>query len=202
MPPSLIFYFRPPNSTCPVSLGWGWCMLSVWVSGEVSLVRAAGGAKARVGRPGRADQAVGCADSPPVLRLAARRQTPAAHCVRCGQTVPTSQSTKRAARAATSPALLSAFKARPGLPTRAFASGVGFSRRAKRLVVERQAAPATHSVCGGEQRSSGVGTRSVLQQHTRRDCLTAANAVSGGSFPARPRCEQRSGVGQRPTATV
>jgi len=35
--PSLTFEFRPPNSTCPVSLGWGWRMLSVWVSWELRL---------------------------------------------------------------------------------------------------------------------------------------------------------------------
>jgi len=43
-----------------------------------------------------------------VLGLVARRETHFAHCVRCARTIATSQSTKRAARAATSPALLGA----------------------------------------------------------------------------------------------
>jgi len=48
------------------------------------------------------------ADSPAVLRLAARRRTPSARFARCGQTAPTSMKTKRAARAAASLPLLGA----------------------------------------------------------------------------------------------
>jgi len=87
----------------------------------------AGGAKARVGRPGRADQAVvlrptalRCSDSWPVGKLPSL--TAFAVVKQCRRVRGRSALT----RAATSPALLSAFKAHPGLPTRAFAVALGF----------------------------------------------------------------------------
>ncbi len=59
-----------------------------------------------------------------------RRVTRYAHCVRCTRTDATSQLTKRAARAAASPALLGGAKARCRLPARAFADAPGRSMRA------------------------------------------------------------------------
>ena len=53
-----------------------------------------------------------------------RRRTHCAHFVRCVQTAATSQLLMRAARAATSPALLGAPEAHSGLPERAFAEPV------------------------------------------------------------------------------
>src|SRR3982750_2011008 len=64
------------------------------------------------------------------------------------------------------------------------------------MPLKRQAAPPPPRGCGGGQRSRGVGTRSVLEPHTRRHCLTTASKASDGSLPARPRCEQHSGVGE------
>src|SRR5258706_10816604 len=56
------------------------------------------------------------ADFPPVLGLVARRQTHFAHCVRYVQTDGDKSDHERAARGATSPALLRASEARRGLP--------------------------------------------------------------------------------------
>ncbi len=70
-----------------------------------------------------------------------RRRT---HCVRCAhfvQTTATSQTTMRAARAATRPALLGASEARLRLPGRAFAEpAVAFARRAPLVVFAAGAA--------------------------------------------------------------
>jgi hypothetical protein len=53
--------------------------------------------------------------------------------------------------------------------------------------------PALGCVCGGEERSPGVGERTrALRDLTRRNCLSATNAVSEASFAARPQGEYRS----------
>jgi hypothetical protein len=61
------------------------------------------------------------ADSPAMLGHAACRRTRFVRCAHCAQTAAASQITKRAARAATCPALLGASHARPAEPARAFA---------------------------------------------------------------------------------
>ena len=60
-----------------------------------------------------------------------------------------------------------------------------------------RAVPARGDFWGDEQRSAGVGARSALRDLTRRDCPSETNAVSAASFAARPRREQRSGVGAK-----
>jgi hypothetical protein len=48
-------------------------------------------------------------------------------------------------------------------------------------------------VCGGEERSPGVGARTrALPQLTRRVCLNATSAASAVSYAARPQAEYRS----------
>ena len=47
------------------------------------------------------------------------------------------------------------------------------------------------------KRRSGVGTRRVLRDLTRRGCLNAAHELSAVSSAARPQAEQRSGVGAK-----
>jgi hypothetical protein len=46
-----------------------------------------------------------------------------------------------------------------------------------------------------EDRRTGVGARSALRELTRRNCLSATNAVSEASSATRPLAENRSAVG-------
>jgi hypothetical protein len=159
-------------------------------------------------------------DCPAMLVPAARRTTHFAHCVRCVQTGAPSQSTKRAARAATSPALLGASQARcDGPPAPAFAETPVFCRRTPDAGSARQAVSAGGDLWGDESvgrgsksacadldgrsglalwvspRRLGVGERSSLRGLTRRTCPNAANEVSAVSCATRPRAEHRSAVG-------
>ena len=126
-----------------------------------------------------------------------RRSTHVARCARCVQTAATSQRTTRAAREATSPALLGAPEARPVLPGRAFAGAVLVFASNTQAAASRQAVPGGGDFCGDEKRRPGVGARSALRGLTRRGCLNAANAVSEVSSAARPQGEHRSGVGAK-----
>ena len=134
----------------------------------------------------------------------------------------TSQFTKRAARAATSPARLGAPEARSSLPARAFAATSWLVPRKAARVVSRQAVPGGGAVCGDEEVSpdsnspedclclangraswpgaackarAEVGARSALRQLTCRGCLNGSNEESAVSSAARPRTEHRSAVG-------
>ena len=132
--------------------------------------------------------------SPALLGLLARRRTHFAHCVRAVRTSSTSQCLKRAARAATSPALLGASHARCGLPghTSAAASLVFVDKNHR--VLARQAVPGGGEVWGGEERRFGVGARSALRGLTCRICSNGANAVSKVSYAAQPQTEHHSEV--------
>ena len=133
-------------------------------------------------------------DCPAMLGLMARRRTHYAHCVRCVQTAAPSQMTKRAARAATSPALLGASEALRSLPGRAFAGPWrGFVGTRNRWC-SRQAVLRAGAVCGGEKRRPGVGARSALRHLTRRPCLSAVSAANVASWATRHRAEHRSAV--------
>jgi hypothetical protein len=109
----------------------------------------------------------------------------------------TSQSTKRAARAATNPAMLGAADARWALP------GCGF--------VEPSAhyAGALRTSClsgrrwdrcgltigrGGEERSFGLGERSELREHTCRCMFERSEQSERSEFSGRAQSEHRSGV--------
>ena len=125
-----------------------------------------------------------------------RRRTHFAPCGRCVQTTATSQKTMRAARAATSPALLGTSEAHRSLPGRAFAEPVvvcGTKRTMGGLRGRRCAlgaiSVATRSAAPGSARAS------ALRDLTCRSCLNAATAGRVVSSAARPRCEHRSGVG-------
>ena len=149
-----------------------------------------------------------------------RRSTHCAHCVRSVQTIATGQITKRAARAATSPGLagragrgrpavrkaqavprtacvpahlLGAAQARRGPPGHAFAGA--FVLLHTREEPSRQAVPAGGDLWSDEDRRTGVGARSALRELTRRNCLSATNAVSAASSATRPLAENRSAVG-------
>ncbi len=125
-----------------------------------------------------------------------RRRTHSATCGRCVRTASTSQKTKRAARAATSPVLLGTSEARLRLPGRAFAepavacetrrtSGGLRGRRCPRGAIS----VATRSAAPGSARAS------ALRGLTCRGCLNAATAGRAVSSAARPWREHRSGVG-------
>ena len=125
-----------------------------------------------------------------------RRRTHFAPCGRCVQTTATSQMTMRAARAATSPALLGASEARRSLPGRAFAEPlvVCATRNATGGLRGRRCplgaiSVATRSAAPGSARAS------ALRDLTCRSCLNAATAGRVVSSAARPRCEHRSAVG-------
>ena len=87
------------------------------------------------------------------------------------QTVAPSQLTKRAARAATSPALLGAPEARSSLPEHAFAEPAWVFVERTKAGAARQVVPDGGDFCGDEKRRPEVGARSALRQPSRRHCL-------------------------------
>ena len=123
-----------------------------------------------------------------------RRGTRYVHFVHCALTAAPSQWLMRAARAATSPALLGAPEARSSLPARAFA-GAWAVRGRTDTGFSRQAVPAGGDFWGDEERRSEVGARSALRELTRRGCSSAVSAANVASSAARPRTEHRSAVG-------
>ena len=137
-----------------------------------------------------ASTALRCAVSWPVAKLTALTAFAAF------KQAATSQSTKRAARAATSPALLGAPQARCDLPEPRFADTAAvFETNSNTRGLRGKGSPlgaiwvATSSAGPGSARA-----QHALRQLTRRGCLNAANEVSAVSSAARPRTEQRSAV--------
>ncbi len=133
----------------------------------------------------------------------------------------TSQITKRAARAATSPGLagragpggpavrqaqtvlrtvyvrahlLGAPEAHSSLPARAFAATPLLVQRKAKAVPERRAAPGGGDFCGDEERRAEVGARSALRDLTCRSCLSAVSAANEASSAAPPWTEHHSAV--------
>jgi hypothetical protein len=135
--------------------------------------------------------------APAMLGLVARRRTRCVRCAHFARTTATSQLLKRAARAATSPALLGASKARPILPGPAFAGTVLVFGSSRLVVASRQAVSGRGDFWGGEKRSPAVGARSALRGLTRRGWSNAATAGRVVSSAARPQGEHRSGVGAK-----
>ena len=136
------------------------------------------------------------ADSPAMLGHAACRRTRFVRCAHCAQTAAASQMTKRAARAATSPALLGALHACRGLPERVFAelavvratgSRIGRARSTVQLRGRRSSAGAISAA------TSSAGPGSARAQHALRH-LTHRGCLNEASSAMRPRVEQRSGV--------
>ena len=133
-----------------------------------------------------------------MLGLVARRRT---HCVRfalCVQTTAPSQRTKRAARAATSPALLGASEARCNLPGRASAATamVFDDPHATTGGLRGRRYPAgAISVATSSAGPGSARAQRALRPLTRRSCLSAESAANAASSAARPRTEQRSAVG-------
>ena len=125
-----------------------------------------------------------------------RRRTHSATCGRCVRTASTSQKTKRAARAATSPALLGTSEARLRLPGRAFAEPVR-ARVPSRITGGLRGRRCPLGAISGATRSAAPGParESALRELTCRGCLNAATAGSAVSSAARPWREHRSGVG-------
>ena len=126
-----------------------------------------------------------------------RRGTHFAHCVRYVQTAATSQLTIRAAREATSPALLGASAALRALSGRAFAGRLVFHSTRREARSARQAVPGGGDFCGGEERRASVGARSAFRRLTRRNCLSAVSAANAASFATRLKAEHHSGVGAK-----
>ena len=93
-------------------------------------------------------------------------------------------------------ALLGAVHARTGLPTRGLA-GTTVACRWNTSVVPAKSWVGVRwrDLCGAEERRSRGRARSALRALTRRDCSSAANAVSGASFATGHESEHRRGVG-------
>jgi hypothetical protein len=124
-----------------------------------------------------------------------RRRTHSARFALFAQTTATSQTTKRASRAATSPALLGAPEARRNLPARAFADTAAvFPTNATAGGLRGGRCPAGAIWVATSSAGPGSARASAPRHLTRRGCLNAANAVSAVSSAARPRTEQRSAV--------
>ncbi len=125
-----------------------------------------------------------------------RRRTHSATFGRCVRTASTSQTTKRAARAATSPALLGTSEARLRLPGRAFADPAA-EHPTRRTMGGLRGRHCPLGAISGATRSAAPGSAraSALRGLTCRGCSNAATAGRGVSSAARPWCEHRSGVG-------
>jgi hypothetical protein len=102
----------------------------------------------------------------------------------------------RAARAAMSPALLSASDALRSRPERPFAAPPShYPRRVPRSCRSGRWCPAGSESVAASSAVSGVGARSAHPKIlTRRTCSSAMSAANEASCAARPRTEQRSGV--------
>jgi hypothetical protein len=157
--------------------------------------------RVRTGRCASLERSALRTDCPAILGLVARRRTRFAHFVRCAQTAATSQSTKRAARAATSPAILGAPEALRDPSGRAFAVARGVLLTRTTSVASRQALPGRGDLCGGEERRPSVGARSAHRRLTRRSCLSVVSAANAASSATRLKAEHRSEAGaqRRPT---
>jgi len=124
-----------------------------------------------------------------------RRQTHCARCVRCVQTAATSQLLMRAARAATSPALLGAPEARRRLPARSFEQTSAASPGKAAVDGCRGGrCPAGAIWVATSSAGSGSARASAPRCLTRRRCLSAMSAANAASSATRPRPEQRSAV--------
>ena len=160
-----------------------------------------GGGRCGKGVPGQAAvlRLGGRRGAPTPLRCSVSRRRRGTHSVRCAhcvQPAATSQSTMRAARAATRPVLLGAAEARRRLPGPAFAeplrvfatyanTGGGRGRRCPLGAMSG----ATRSAVPGSARAS------ALRGLTCRSCLNGATAGRAVSSAARPWREHRSAVG-------
>ena len=136
------------------------------------------------------------ADSTAMLAPGSCRRTHSATCGRCVRTASTSQKTLRAARAATSPALLGTSEARLRLPGRAFAEPM-VARKARRAAGGLRGGRCPLGAISGATRSTAPGSAraSALRGLTCRGCLNAVSAANEVSSAARPWREHRSGVG-------
>ena len=95
---------------------------------------------------------------------------------------------------AASPALLGAPEARCAQCPHAFAVlSLVFGDTANH-VGSRQAVPGGGDLWGGEKRRFAVGARSALRNHSRRACLSEANAVRVASCATHPLGEHRRAV--------
>jgi hypothetical protein len=169
-----------------------WCELDCWAgqaSARQSHVREAGcGARRR--------RSMLRTDCPAMLGLPARGQTRFVRFAHCTQTAATSQLTKRALRAAESPALLGASHARPSQPPeRASAQPEVVSRR-KRTARWLRGGRYPAGAISVAVRSAGSRSAraSALRHLTRRVCLSEESKANGASSATRPRREHRNAV--------
>ena len=174
-----------------------------------------GGGRCGKGGPGQAAalRLGGRRRAPTSLRCAVswlRRGTHSVRYARSVQTTATSQTTMRAARAATSPVLLGASEASRRLPEPAFAEPWWWSTRRPRVVEiatghrwwrSRQALPAGGDVWGDEKHSARVGARqraslSDLPQLSERSDRRARSEFCGTTLARASQCSRPP----RPTA--
>jgi hypothetical protein len=171
--------------------------------------------RVRVGCGARRKRSPLRSDSPPMLGLPARGRTRYVCFAHCTQTAATSQMTKRAARAAESPALLGASHAPRNPPGHAFVAHMvarqgkdehsdahlaAVSLPSRRTAGGGRGGWHPGSAISGAVSSAGTGSahaKRVLRQLTRRHCLSTVSEANGASLPTRPRAEQRSEVGAK-----
>ena len=124
------------------------------------------------------------------------RGTRCVHYVHCARTTAMSQITKCAARTALRPVLLGAAEARPSPPERSFAVGLAAfaATNTNHTTSSRQAVQGGGDFCGGEERSTRIGARGALRQHSHRGCSNGVSEANKVSSAMRPWCEHRSGV--------
>ena len=173
---------------------------------EALLMPASVRATARAGGRQRLASAVGACgtDSPALLGLLACRITHYASCARSVQTDAASQSWKRAARAAKSPAVLGTSDARCQPPARAFAAPTVARHPGRTTTGSRRDRGHPSGAISGSASSAGPGearTQCALRRLTHGICSSAAPAGRVASYAVLARAEQRSAVGaqRRPT---
>ncbi len=171
-------------------------MIRVWLAAPPRVPLIERQRLVRADRGALVQRSARCADCAAMLGLVSCRRTRCVHFVHCAQTTATSQFTKRAARAATSPALLAAEQARRRPSARAFAGAlVVRERRAFHGGGCRGRRSPVGAICGATSSAgSGASRASALPELTCRSCLSAVNEVNAASSAARPRPEQQSAV--------
>jgi hypothetical protein len=172
-----------------------------------------GATKARAGRPQRANPAVGPwgTDFPGLSASGARRPFSSVRCAHCAQRrrVSFRSSLRSPPPNHASPAPPTRAAACPPAPSRTcgalrrvHATAVRLCERgvpcaephATASAGERLGVRARRAVGGGEDRRPGGGERSELRQ-TDSPALCAVSAANGAKWTARPRAEDRNGVG-------
>ena len=171
-------------------------------------------ARLRVGRPARATAGASAlrAEGPCAARRQGRLRPSPSHgrhaaAQRAYARSSTCSPSRRACARRDAPcraALLGAVQAPPDLPTRSLASMTAACPDSNTSVhrQSRGRVCAGSDICGAEERKARGRARSALRLLTRRDCPSAANAVSAASFATGREAEHRRGPGAQRRAAA